>query len=270
VDCLKRLNVILPKLSALGCTHLKLARDVAVVGAGMTLFHHTAHADKSSRELFEEAASESMNSVDSGIDPTDIDAMIIGNLSSDVFEHQSHTACLMADWSGLRPKPSIRIETACASSGVAFQMGVMAIASGVYDTILVGGVEKMTRLRTEEITDALAMCVDNAYEYPAGLTNPGLYAMMAVAHFKKYGTHWEQLAAMAIKNHHNASLNPKAHFQSEIIDIAKKVGEKKGLTFNDPMQFLKSTANPMIAYPLRLFGCSPFGFRTIFCLCCRF
>ncbi len=236
---------------------MKLARDVSMVGAGMTLFHHTAHADKSSRELFEEAVSESLSSVDSGIEINDIDALIIGNLSSDTFEHQSHVACLAADWSGLRPKPSIRVENACASSGVAFQMGVMAVASGMYETVMVGGVEKMTRLSTEAITDALAMGVDNAYEYPAGLTNPGLYAMMAVAHFKRYGTCWEQLAAMAIKDHHNSSLNPKAQFQSEVIDIARKVGAKKGLTFNDPMDFLRSSANPMIAYPLRLFDCCP-------------
>jgi len=234
-----------------------ISEKVTMIGAGMTAFHHKLHADKMSREIFSEAAIECTQSVDKGIDLKDIDALIIGNLSSDAFEHQSHTACLMADWVGLRPIPSIRIENACASSGVAFQMGVMAVASGLYDTVMVGGVEKMTRLNTEEVTDALAMCVDNAYEFPTGITNPALYAMMATAHFNKYGSKWEQLAAISIKNHHNAALNPKAQFQSEVMDIAKKVEAKKGLKFKDAMDYLKSSCNPIVAYPLRVFDCCP-------------
>ncbi len=223
----------------------------------MTVFHHKLHTDKISREIFAEATFEAIRSVDKGIDIKEIDALILGNLSSDSFEHQSHTACLMADWIGLLPIPSIRVENACASSGVAFQMGVMAIASGLYNTVMIGGVEKMTRLNTEEITDVLAMGVDNAYEFPSGLTNPALYAMMAMAHFNKFGSNWEQLSAISIKNHHNASLNPKAQFQSEVIDIAKKIELKKGVKFKDVMDFLRSTFNPIVAYPLRVFDCCP-------------
>ena len=99
--------------------------------------------------------------------------------------------------------------------------------------------------------------LDHAYECNLGATNPGLYAMMANAYFHKYGSTWEQLATISIKNHHNASLNPKAHFQSEIIDIAKKVSQKRGLSFKDEMDFLKSPSNPYVAFPLRLFDCSP-------------
>jgi acetyl-CoA C-acetyltransferase len=234
-----------------------ISEEVAMIAAGMTAFHHKLHANKMSREIFSEAAIECTQSVDKGIDLKDIDALMIGNLSSDAFEHQSHTACLMADWFGLRPIPSIRIENACASSGVAFQMGVMAVASGLYDTVMVGGVEKMTRLNTEEVTDALAMCVDNAYEFPSGITNPALYAMMAIAHFNKYGSKWEQLAAISIKNHHNAALNPKAQFQSEVMDMAKKVEAKKGVKFKDAMDYMKSSYNPIVAYPLRVFDCCP-------------
>jgi acetyl-CoA C-acetyltransferase len=234
-----------------------ISKKVAMIGAGMTAFHHKLHANKMSREIFSEAAIECTQSVDKGIDLKDIDALMIGNLSSDAFEHQSHTACLMADWFGLRPIPSIRIENACASSGVAFQMGVMAVASGLYDTVMVGGVEKMTRLNTEEVTDALAMCVDNAYEFPSGITNPALYAMMAIAHFNKYGSKWEQLAAISIKNHHNAALNSKAQFQSEVMDMAKKVEAKKGVKFKDAMDYMKSSYNPIVAYPLRVFDCCP-------------
>ena len=103
------------------------------------------------------------------------------------------------------PLPSLRVETACASSSTAVEVAALGVASGMYETVLVGGVEKMSSLKTEKVTEALMSGVDIAYEYPVGATNPALYAMMANAHFKKYGSRWEQLAAIAIKNHHNAS-----------------------------------------------------------------
>ncbi len=234
-----------------------ISNKVAIVGAGMTRFHNSLHIDKSSREIFVEAYLECLQSVDKGINPKDIDALFVSTTAGEFFEHQSHTSCLLVDWCGLNPIPSTRIETACASSSAALEVGVFAIASGMYDVVLVGGVEKMTTLKVDEMTWALMSGLDHAYECPAGVTNPGLYAMMANAYFHKYNSNWEDLASVSIKNHHNASLNPKAHFQSEIIDIAKKVSQKKGLEFKDDMDFLKSSANPYVSYPLRLFDCSP-------------
>ena len=136
-------------------------------------------------------------------------------------------------------------------------MGVLAIASGAYDVVMVGGVEKMRTLGTEEVTDTLAMAADAIYEVGAGFTFPGLYAAMATAHFAEHGSSWEQLAAITIKNHHNGALNPKAHFQAEIMDTAARLGERRGMTFKDEMEFLESSLNPVIAYPLRLFDCCP-------------
>lgn len=236
---------------------MRFSRGVTVVGAGMTRFHHRVHADKTSRELFVEAGIESMDSVDNGIELNDIEALFVGNFSSDAFEKQAHTAALIADWLGLAPKAATRVEDACASSGVALNMGVLAVASGAYDIVMVGGVEKMRTLGTEEVTDTLAMAADAVYEVGAGFTFPGLYAALATAHFAKYGSTWEQLAAISIKNHHNGSMNPKAHFQSEIMDTAARLGERQGMTFSDELEFLKSHLNPVVAYPLRLFDCCP-------------
>jgi len=236
---------------------MRLSRGVAVVGAGMTRFHHRDHADKTSRELFVEAATEAIGSVDNGLGPGEIEALFVGNFSSDLFEGQTHTAALLADWMGLTPVPATRVEDACASSGVAVNMGILAIASGAYDVVMVGGVEKMRNLGTEETTDTLAMAADAAYEVAAGFTFPGLYAAMATAHFARYGSTWEQLAAIAIKNHHNGALNPKAHFQAEIMDTAARLGERQGMKFGDEMEFLRSPLNPVVAYPLRLFDCCP-------------
>ncbi|RJS89603.1 hypothetical protein CW700_03740 [Candidatus Bathyarchaeota archaeon] len=234
-----------------------LARGVAVVGAGMTRFHHKLHLDKTSRDLFVEAALEALDSVDKGMNLRDIEALYVGNFSSDAFEHQGHLGAIMADWLGVTPVPSVRIEDACASSGVAIQLGILAIASGAFDVVMVGGVEKMRNLSTEEVTDTLAMAADEIYEASVGATFPGLYASMATAHFAKYGSTWEELAAISIKNHHNGSLNPKAQFQEEIMDMARRWGARRGYSFKDEMEFLRSPLNPVVAYPLRLFDCCP-------------
>jgi acetyl-CoA C-acetyltransferase len=131
-------------------------------------------------------------------------------------------------------------------------MGVLAIASGLYDIVCVGGYEKMTALPTPAVTDTLACASDVSYEAIPGATFPGLYAEMAVAHMRKYGTKWEMLAKISLKDHRNGSINPLAQFNKSIEDIAKGKG------FTDAMQFLTDPkSNPIVAWPLRLFDCSP-------------
>ncbi len=240
----------------------KLGRGVAIVGAGMSKFG--TFRGMSGRDLVVEAFKEMRASVDKGFDPNDIEALYVGNLSSDLFEGQAHTAPIIADWLGMIPKPATRIEDACASSGVALREGIIAIASGLYDIVLVAGVEKMTDLPTERVTDTLAAAADAIYELPAGFTFPGLYAAIATAHMKKYGTKIEHFMKVAIKNHDNGALNPKAQFNSSIRDIMAsrmKKAEERGQpvpAWRDEMDFLNDPqANPIIAWPMRLFDCSP-------------
>lgn len=234
-----------------------LFRNVAVVGAGMTRFHNRIHAGKTGRDLFVEAVLEAVDSVDKGFELREAEAIFIGNYSSDCFEGQGHTAALIADWLGLTPRPSIRVEEACASSGVAINMAALAVASGAFDLVIVGGFEKMTGVETEEATEILAMAADALYEVPVGFTFPGLYAAIATAHFKRYGSSWEELAEISIKNHRNGALNEKAHFQLDIMDTARRLGERHNMTFKDELEFLRSPLNPFVAYPLRLFDCCP-------------
>ena len=240
----------------------KLGREVAIVGAGMSKFG--TFPDKTTRDLFVEAFTEMVKSVDRGFDPKDIEATYIGNFTSDIFEGQCHTAPIMADWVGQIPKPSTRVENACASGGIALRQGLIAIASGLFDIVLVGGTEKMTNLSTAKVTEALAAAGDIIYETNCGLTFPGLYATMATAHMHKYGTKPEHLMKVGIKNHRNGALNPKAQFNQTIADIMKSKQNKareKGNpvpTWEDELAFMKDDGgNPVIAWPLRLFDCSP-------------
>ena len=179
----------------------KLAREVAVVGVGMSRFG--IFNDKNSKDLFAEAFSEMLSSVDKGADPADIEALYLGNFSNDFFIHQAHWGPIISDLIGHSPKPATRTEGACASSALAFREGVFAIASGFYDMVLVGGVEQMSRRPTEEITEGLALATV-PYEMEAGFTFPGVFGAIATAYFKKYGAGREHLMNVTIKSHNNA------------------------------------------------------------------
>lgn len=240
----------------------KLGRNVAVVGAGMSKFG--SFKDKTTRDLFLEAFQETLSSVDKGLDPREIQAIYVANFSSDIFEGQAHTAPLMAEWAGLTPRAATRVEDACASGGAALRQGILAIASGAYDIVLVAGIEKMTSLPTDQVTDALAAASDRLYEASVGFTFPGLYASMAVAYFAKYKATPEQLMHVAIKNHENGALNPKAQFPQTVRQMMESriaKAKQKGLpipTWQDEFDFLRDdAANPVIAWPLRLMDCSP-------------
>jgi acetyl-CoA acetyltransferase len=240
----------------------KFGRGVAVVGAGMSKFG--AFPGKATRDLFVEAFQEMITSVDKGFDPKDIEALFIGNYSSDLFEGQGHTAPLMADWVGLAPRPATRVEDACASGGVAFRQGIMAVASGMYDMVLVGGIEKMSDLPTAEVTDTLATASDVLYEIPAGFTFPGFYAAMATAYMHQYGATPDSFMKVGMKNHDNGALNDKAQFGStirQVMDgkIAKAQARGKPVPgWESELDFLQDDrANPVIAWPMRLFDCSP-------------
>ncbi|MDP6495939.1 MAG: beta-ketoacyl synthase N-terminal-like domain-containing protein, partial [Dehalococcoidia bacterium] len=177
-------------------TERKLGRGVAIVGGAMS--HFGAFPEKTSRDLMVEAYTDALQSVDKGIDPKDIQTLYIGNFAADLFEGQGHLGPIMADWLGLAPRPATRVEGACASSGLAFRQGIMAIASGMYDVVLVGGVEKMTNGSTEEVQDYLAMASDVPFEVDqAALTFPGIFAAIGSAYMAQYGAsrqHFMQVA----------------------------------------------------------------------------
>jgi acetyl-CoA C-acetyltransferase len=159
-------------------------------------------------------------------------------MSSGLFVGQEHIASLLADYLGQTHVPSTRVETACASGGLALRLGYLEVATGVSDVVLVGGIEKMTDVSGHEATYALGTAADQEYEGYHGMTFPGLYALIARAHMEKYGTTREQLAMVAVKNHHNGSKNPLAQFPYEIT--------------------VDSVLNSvMVADPLRILDCSP-------------
>lgn len=240
----------------------KWSRGVAVVGAGMSKFG--AFPDKTSRDLFVESFKDLRKNMDKELDPKVIEAFYLGNFSSDLFEKQAHFAPILASWLGLSPISAVRVEDACASGGVALRQAALSIASGEYDVVLVGGLEKMTDLQIAEVTEALATAADTQFEIPAGFTFPGFYAAMATAYLDEFGADRNAFFDVAIKNHKNGALNDKAQFNQTIEQIreAKKArAVKKGRpepTWTTDLEFLQDPkGNPNIAWPMTLFDCSP-------------
>jgi len=240
----------------------KWNRGVALVGAGMSKFG--AFPEKTSRDLFVDAYLEMKHTVDKGFDPDRIEAFYVGNFSSDQFEKQSHLAPILASWIGLSPISAVRIEDACASGGVALRQAAIAIASGLYDVVLVGGLEKMTDLHIAAVTEALATAADTQFEIPAGFTFPGFYAAMATAYMAEYNADREAFYHVSLKNHKNGALNDKAQFGQTIESIMaskKKRAVQKGRPepeWKDELDFLRDPrGNPNIAWPMKLFDCSP-------------
>jgi acetyl-CoA C-acetyltransferase len=219
--------------------------------------------DRDSKDLFAEAFTRAMASVDKGIDPNDIDALYVGNFSNDFFVHQAHWGAMISDLVGLVPKPATRTEGACASSALAFREGVFAIASGFYDMVLVGGLEEMSKRPTEEVAEGLALAT-TPYEGMAGFTFPGVFGAIATAYFAKYGATREHLMNVTIKSHHNAKLNPEAQYNASIQDIMnskRETARRRGKPlpeWRDEKAFLRDpAANPPIAWPMHLYDCCP-------------
>ena len=239
----------------------KLARGVAIVGAGMSRFG--MFKDKNSKDLFLEAFREMIESVDKGMDVNDIEALYLGNFSNDYFVHQAQWGPIISDLIGLAPRPATRTEGACAASALAFREGVFAIASGMYDVVLVGGLEEMSKKTTEEVAEGLALATI-PYEGKVGFTFPGVFGAIATAYFERYGANREHLMDVTIKSHNNAPLNPKAQFPytiKDIMNMKKERAKKKGLDiprWEDEKDFLRDPkANPPVAWPMHLYDCCP-------------
>lgn len=187
-------------------------RPVAVIGIGKTQFG--AFPDRDLRSLAAEAGRKCLE--DGGLPPSRVEAFYLGNFAGPSFAGQNHLAPYVGSAIGVTGVPSTRIEAACASSGSAFFHAWSAVAAGLYDFVLVVGVEKMTSQPTPRVAEILAGAGDVSGEVRAGATFPALFAMIARRHMHQYGTRREDLAAVAVKNHANGAKNPYAHMRKVI------------------------------------------------------
>jgi len=202
-------------------------RSVSVIGIGETKMGRLP--DRSLRDLIAEAGNAAI--ADAGIDKSLIQALYMGNFNAQYLAFQGHMGSLAAEVLGLRNIPTVRTEGACASGSLALRQAVIAVQSGLYDVVLVGGAEKMTHRDTETVTTGIASAGDFELEASVGVTFPSVFAMIANRYFYEYGNAREAMAAVAVQNHANGALNPDAQMQKEI--TLQKVYD--GVKISDPL-----------------------------------
>lgn len=227
-------------------------RQVAIIGAGMTRF--AKHLDRSMKDLTREAVDACLAS--SGVDKNRLEAAAVGNAMAGLLTGQEciRGQVVLRDM-GIGGIPVINTENACASAGTAFHLAWLYVASGLYDTVLAVGMEKLFHRDKSRSFAALGSAIDvelmeqtladmnEATSDGAGTSRSlfmDFYAQLARDHMDTYGTTAEHYAKIAAKNHTHGSLNPHAQFQ----------------TPRSPQEVLDA---PLIADPLTRLMCSPIG-----------
>lgn len=214
-------------------------KKVAIVGTGHTPF--TFATEKTSIELFSEAAMDAI--AEANLKSKDIEALYLGNCLGDFSEGQAMIQSYIANDIGAFHIPATRFEGACASSSLAVRDAYIWVASGYYDVVIAGGVERAASIGTPLATRTFAMFTDSHYEYPAGLTFPAMFGMLAHLYSKKYKIPLEklkeQMAMVSVQSHAYGLSNPMGQFHKEI-------------TVEDVLKGF------MVTTPLQLLDCCPF------------
>lgn len=205
--------------------------NINIIGGATTKFGE--HWDKSLLDLAEGISREALT--DAGVKPKEVDAVFVGNMLSGRLQGQDHLGAAVSSALGIK-SAGLKVEGACASGGLAVHMAIQSLLAGTYDTVLVVGAEKMTDFPAGDIGAAL-MGAGSEEERLAGLTFPGLYALIAKAHMQQFGTTREHMAQVAVKNHYHASLNEKAQFPFEI-SLEKVLNSSK---ITDPFTLLDAS-----------------------------
>lgn len=209
-------------------------RGVSIAGVALTPIGE--HWELSLRDLFCEVALKALE--DSELQH--IDALYIANMSGAPLQGQLHLGAMMSDALGLRRIPAIRVEAAQASGGVAIHEAYLAVASGLYDVVMVVGVEKMSDAPPANVRSTLAMAEDQEYTAYTGVTEVGLCAMMHRLYMERFRAKPEEIATLAVVSHEHAvgCLHAQYPFRINIERIL---------------------SSPMEADPIHLLECSGIG-----------
>jgi acetyl-CoA C-acetyltransferase len=209
-------------------------REVAILGVGQVPVRE--HWDLAVHQLAVDACRAAL--ADAGV--AEIEALFLGNMTSGTLNQQRHLGALVAERMGKRGLEAVKIEAACGSAGSAMRQGIIAVASGEMDAVLVAGTEKMTETKGADTTAALATAADADFEVAQGITFVGLNALVMRRYMHEHGYRHDDFAPFALNAHANAARNPYALFQEAISLKAYQRGRA-------------------VADPITLFDASPIG-----------
>ncbi len=199
---------------------------VAIIGTGVTKFGEMWEKDE--EDLLVDAVYEACNEAHIDL-RKDVEAIWVGTFYN--FSGTSGNAA--SDPLKFYGKPVARVENYCATGMEAVRNASYAVAAGMYDIVLACGVEKILDQGSRGLPG-----IEDLFPHPVIVAEsmPALFALCATRAFKEWGWTREDLARVAVKNHHHGAKHPKAHFRREIsLETALK--------------------SPIIAHPLGLFDC---------------
>jgi acetyl-CoA C-acetyltransferase len=208
--------------------------NVSIIGVGCTAVQE--YWETSLRHL-------SWYAIEAALDNAHIskvDALYVGNMLAGQLSQQNHLGALVADFAGLRGIEAVTVEAADASGGAALRQAVLAVQSGLVETALVVGVEKMTDQTGSPVTAALASGLDADYEAMQGVTPAGIGALMMRRYLHEYGVEVADFAEFSVNAHANGANNPLAMFRNRL----------KAERF---------ASAPQVATPVSLFDAAPTG-----------
>ncbi|MBE2222862.1 MAG: thiolase domain-containing protein [Anaerolineae bacterium] len=209
-------------------------QEVAILGVGQIPVRE--HWDLSLRQLAVDAGRAAL----ADADVAKVDGIFVSNMTSGRLNKQRHLGAMVADYLGQRGVEAVKLEAACGSAGSAMRQGILAVASGEMEAVLVIGAEKLTDTGFTETTSALATAADADYEIIQGVTFVGLNALIMRRYMHEYGYQREDFAPFALNAHANGAKNPNAMFRDP---ISQKIYDN----------------GRIVADPISLFDASPIG-----------
>jgi acetyl-CoA C-acetyltransferase len=209
-------------------------RDVFIIGVGQT----PVTKDHRTRGRYLGAAAVKTALTDAQVDSHEVGALYVGNMLSGILANQHQLGGLIADYTGLAGIEALTVEAACASGGSAIRVAYQAVAGGLYDVVVVCGVERMTHVERDCVTRALATAADWELEGVCGESFLSLNAKLMRGYMDEYGVAAERFAPFSIVAHQNALTNPHA-------------------LLHKPLDAATYLASRLVTDPIRLFDVSP-------------
>ncbi len=206
-------------------------RKVAIVGGNMIKFGR--YPDKDVVQLAAEASIAALK--DAGCSIKDIELVVSGNL----YQSNAMVGQRVMKEIGATGVPVVNVANACATGSTAFREAYYAVASGAYDTAMAVGSEQMGKMGLLGAGGGGDRAYSTEGVMGTGLM-PGVFGQAGAEHMRKYGTTQEQIAKIAVKNHHHGVLNPLAQYQVET-----------------PLEDVLNAR--VIAWPNTLYMCCPTG-----------
>ncbi|MBS7660105.1 hypothetical protein KEJ28_05440, partial [Candidatus Bathyarchaeota archaeon] len=145
---------------------------------GIVSYAHTKYGvlRENTELLIKKMVHECLHNVEKGIDPEEIDWIIVSCVDNQ-FSEQHQTGTVAWEALGNSRAKAFRVEAACCSGSMAVYIARNLIKSGLAKNVLVIGFERMSAVSTDTATTIL-MRGSSPEERRIGITQPASYSLM--------------------------------------------------------------------------------------------